>query len=101
ERGPIAVYLVKKGIGLLPVFLILLLTGCGKKGPPLPPLIRLPAAPAEFAVHRRGSTVAIQFAVPSANTDGSTPADLAHVDVYALTGPSLVTPDDLLKRGSR
>jgi len=92
---------VKKGTGLLPFFLILLLIGCGKKGPPLPPLVRLPAAPGEFSVQRRGSTIAIQFAVPSGNTDGSTPADLSRVDVYGLTGPATLTPDEIVKRGAR
>jgi hypothetical protein len=92
---------VKKGTGLLAFFLILFLVGCGKKGPPLPPLVRLPAAPREFSVQRRGSTIGIQFVVPDRNTDGSTPADLSHVDVYGLTGPSTVTPDEIFKRGTR
>ena len=92
---------MKKETGLLPFFLIWLLVGCGKKGPPLPPLVRLPVAPADFSVQRRGSTVDIQFAVPSGNTDGSTPADLTRVDVYAATGPSTLTLDEIVKRGTR
>src|SRR5215210_7446527 len=88
-------------MGLLPFFLVWLLVGCGKKGPPLPPLVRLPVAPADFSVQRRGSTVAIQFTVPSSNSDGSTPADLTRVDVYAATGPSTLTLDDVVKQGKR
>ncbi len=60
--------------------------GCGKKGPPLAPFRPLPAAIADLAATRRADTVDIQFTVPTANADGTTPADLAHVDVYALTG---------------
>ena len=74
---------------------------CGKKGPPLRPLVRLPAVPVEFKAARQGDAVAVQFAIPSANTDGSTPADVVRVDVYALTGPSTLTPSDILNRGTR
>src|SRR5256885_13755889 len=74
---------------------------CGKKGPPLPPLVRLPAAPAGFVVQRRGATIAIQFAVPSGNTDGSTPAEVSRVEVYALTAPAPVAADDVFRRGER
>jgi hypothetical protein len=92
---------VKKGTGFLSFLLIPLLVGCGKKGPPLPPLIKLPTAPGDFAVQRRGMTVAIQFVLPGSNTDGSTPADLNRVEVYALTGPPTLTPDEILRRGTR
>lgn len=61
-------------------------TACGKKGPPLAPLRPVPAAVAEVAATRIGETVQIQFTLPSANGDGSQPADLAYVDVFAVTG---------------
>jgi hypothetical protein len=93
--------LIRRRLGSLCLVAALLGLACGKKGPPLPPLVRLPLAPADFSAVRRGSVVSIQFAVPAGNTDGSTPADLARVDVYALTGASTVTPDEILKRGVR
>lgn len=52
-------------------------------------------------VVRRASAVAIEFGVPTANTDGSTPADLARVDVYALNGGLALRPDEVLRRGAR
>ena len=55
---------------------------CGKKGPPLPPLVLLPNPPGEVAAVRRGERVDLSFPVPSANTDRSTPADLERIDVY-------------------
>ncbi|PYR63931.1 MAG: hypothetical protein DMF91_01955 [Acidobacteria bacterium] len=72
-------------------------TACGHKGPPLPPLVRIPAAPVEMTAARRGHTVELRFSVPAANTDGSRPANIERVDVYAFTGPD-VRDEELLKR---
>jgi hypothetical protein len=77
------------------------LLACGKKGPPLPPLVRLPAAPAELTASRRAEAVDIRFVVPNANSDNTRPANIARVDVYALTGQAAVTDLDVLARGSR
>lgn len=62
--------------------------GCGKKGPPLAPLRLQPARISDLSVRRDGDRVTLQFTVPSANTDGSTPADLRAVEVLALTPPA-------------
>jgi predicted small lipoprotein YifL len=74
---------------------------CGKKGPPLPPLNRVPAAPGDFAVTRRADRVDIQLTVPAANTDGTRPANIVRVEVYAYTGPSSITDDQIWRLGSR
>lgn len=74
---------------------------CGKKGPPLPPLNLLPTPPADFAVVRRDSKVDVTFKIPGANTDRSTPADITRVDVYALSSPTPVSADEVVRRGTR
>ena len=74
---------------------------CGKVGPPLPPLVRVPTAPANVAADRRGATVDVRFTVPAANTDNTHPANIERVDVYAITGPGTVTDEQLLKRGTK
>jgi hypothetical protein len=63
--------------------------GCGKKGPPLAPLSRLPVAPLQVSAARAGNEVTIRFVVPNANVSGVRPADIERVDVYAWTGPPL------------
>lgn len=84
----------------LPVLLALFITaGCGRKGPPLPPLNRIPAAPADFAAERRAGQVTLQFTVPAANTDGTRPANIERVEVYALTSPVMVPTEQLIKMG--
>jgi hypothetical protein len=75
--------------------------GCGKKGPPLPPLLKIPAAPAELTAERRAETVDLQFIVPATNTDGTRPANVERVDVYGITGPSTLTDDQILKLGTK
>jgi hypothetical protein len=74
---------------------------CGKAGPPLPPLVRLPAPPTEVVAERRGASVDIRLVVPSANTDGTRPANVERVDVYGLTAPASVTDDQILKLGAK
>jgi hypothetical protein len=73
--------------------------GCGKKGPPLAPLRLEPARVADLSVRREAERVRVQFAIPSTNTNGSTPADLSSVEVLALTLPPVLpggrSPDDL------
>jgi hypothetical protein len=77
------------------------LSACGKAGPPLPPLVRLPAPPTDVVAERRGASVDIHLVVPSANTDGTRPANVERVDVYGLTGPASVTDDQILKLGAK
>ena len=83
------------------LLLLLVVAACGKKGPPLPPLVRIPNPPGEFSAQRRGSTVAIQFSVPGRNTDGSSPADVVRVDLFALTAPPSASASEIVQRGTR
>lgn len=67
--------------------------GCGMRGPPLPPVVFVPAAVTSLEIQRFDADVFISFEVPSTNTDGSEPADLDRVEVYALTTqPDLEQP---------
>ena len=79
----------------------LAIAACGKKGPPLPPLVLLPTPPGEFSAARRGPRVDLSFRVPNANTDRSTPADLAQVDIYAWTVPAPVSAEEVVRQGTR
>jgi hypothetical protein len=63
---------------------------CGKKGPPLTPIVRVPAAIETLAPRRVGDDVYVTFTVPAANIDASTPASITRIDVYAAT--SLTPP---------
>jgi len=73
---------------------------CGKKGPPLAPLMRVPAPVEEFSARRLGATVYLRFVVPARNQDNSTPADLTRVEVYGYTGKP-ASDEDIVKYGTR
>jgi hypothetical protein len=50
---------------------VLLLTGCGYIGEPLPPLLRIPARVTDLAAVQRGSNLIVQFSVPAVTTEGT------------------------------
>jgi predicted small lipoprotein YifL len=64
---------------------VVAVSACGRKGPPLPPLVRVPAAVGDLAARRMDGDVYLTFTVPAENVDASRPADVRRVDVYALT----------------
>lgn len=66
--------------------LILAVAGCGKKGPPLPPLVDIPAAVSQLSARRVGDDVILTLVLPVKNVDESMPVKLGRVDVYAYTG---------------
>ena len=71
---------------LLAVCLVIAtLAGCGKKGPPLAPFQRVPAAVTTVTPLRMGDDVYLSFTVPATNVDGQKPADIDKVEVYAVT----------------
>jgi len=64
----------------------LLGAGCGKKGAPIAPIVRIPAAVDTIAASRLGNDVYVTLTVPATNIDGSVPVDIARIDVYGYTG---------------
>ena len=63
-----------------------LATGCGKKGPPLAPITRLPAAVETLTAARVGNDVFLTVTIPAENIDGTAPVDISRVDVFGYTG---------------
>ena len=64
---------------------VILAAACGSKGPPLAPFVRVPAPVAAVTGQRIGGDVYLSFTVPSTNVDGQQPADIAALEVYAVT----------------
>lgn len=68
---------------------VLALAACGKKGPPLVPFVRLPAAPPKVEAKRVGNDAYVTVTVPVANIDTSKPADVRRIEVYGLTATAM------------
>ena len=76
-------------------------SACGKKGPPLPPLVKLPVAPPDLTAERRGDDVDLQFTVPRQHRR-TRPANVERVDVYAITARApTMTDARSLKQGTK
>lgn len=77
----------------LALLLILpLLPGCGKKGPPLPPMRVRPEAPRALELRQRGSTVWISLREPADRTDGSELAADARIRLFLLAAQAAGKP---------
>ncbi len=89
---------LRRGLATLLVLLVGVapLWGCGAKGPPLAPLVVVPVPVTELAVRRLADEVYVGFTLPTRNRDGTEPADLVRVDVYAMTTQPRVPPDRML-----
>lgn len=68
---------------------------CGKKGPPLAPLVQLPGRAEDLLARRLGDRIYVRFTVPAANIDGTTPVDLDVFQVYAYTAYEAAEARDL------
>jgi hypothetical protein len=58
---------------------------CGQKGPPLPPLHLVPAAPGDVSVARVGGEARLRFTIPSTNQNGPGPVEVDHLEIFAAT----------------
>ncbi|MBE3131943.1 MAG: hypothetical protein IMZ55_00590 [Acidobacteria bacterium] len=83
----------------VPVLLLIPLPGCGKRGPPLAPIARVPARIDALAARRLGPVVYLDIRVPDRDQDGSAPADVARLEVYGYTGDPGSTAN-FLKNGT-
>jgi hypothetical protein len=70
----------------------LLLGGCGKKGPPLPPLRYVPAQTQDLAVAQRGDQILLRFTYPKTTAGGAALESVTEIDVYEIDRPMPPAP---------
>jgi hypothetical protein len=74
---------------LLALFLavVLILSACGKKGPPLPPLRSVPATTSDLSVRQRGAQLLLEFTYPTATPGGQALGGISGVEVWEADRP--------------
>lgn len=73
---------------------VLVLGGCGKKGPPLPPLRFVPAQTQDLSVAQRGDQILLRFTYPKTTAAGAVLEGVTEIEVYELdrAAPPPTTP---------
>ncbi len=61
-----------------------LFSGCGKKGPLLPPIVRVPQAIQDLSVSQRGSSIRLSWTNPTAYIDGNPLENISEVEIWLL-----------------
>lgn len=82
---------------ILPYLILLLLffSGCGKKGPLLPPVKKIPKAAEAVRIHQKGSTAVLTWRNPTAYIDGSPLESLGKIEIYAAQNPIEESPSGI------
>jgi predicted small lipoprotein YifL len=73
---------------LTALFLMLLLSACGKKGPLIYPELLVPAAPAAVSLHQSGTSLKLSFVLPSKDRAGRNLSNLAGVSILKRDLPA-------------
>jgi hypothetical protein len=69
------------------VALVIVLSGCGKEGPPLPPEIRVAERTTDLTAFQEGDDAVLRWSYPSLTTDGSGLTDVEGIQVWRATLP--------------
>src|SRR3954453_18745567 len=67
---------------------VLLLSGCGKQGPPLPPLRAVPATTKDLVATQQGTQIVLSFTYPKTTPAGTALSGISAVEVLEATKPA-------------
>lgn len=77
------------------VSVLAITSACGQKGPPLPPLHLVPAAPADASARRVGGEAHLRFTIPSTNLNGPGAVNIDRLEIFAATvAPGALPPSN-------
>lgn len=80
------------------VLLLLAMVGCGRKGPPLPPQIRVADTTRDLEVYQEGRDAVLTWSYPDITTAGGPLPDVEAVEVWRATIPGGQEPPDVTSR---
>ena len=67
---------------LVPLLLLFTFVFCGKKGPILPPIKKIPQNVEVFEIAQRGEKLILEWENPSAYADGSHLSEIAEIEIW-------------------
>jgi hypothetical protein len=70
--------------------------GCGKQGPPLPPLRAVPAPTKDLHVRQQGRQVLLDFGYPKLTPAGTSLGAISAIEVWEAVRPATLAPDGKL-----
>ena len=76
---------IKWHLGLASAIVLLLLIGCGKEGPPLPPEIRVAERTTDLTAFQEGDDAVLQWSYPSLTTSGDSLTAIEAIQVWRAT----------------
>lgn len=71
-----------------PAILLLILAGCGKQGPPAPPLRAVPAPTKDLAVVQQGPRLLLSFSYPQVTPAGLALEGISAVEIWGVSRPA-------------
>ncbi len=91
-----------RGLTLAVLLLVLLGDGgCGKKGPPVAPELRLPAAPSALSASVEADSIVVSWATPRTRVDGTSLRDVALLKLYRrVEAPGETPRSAMVSRGA-
>jgi hypothetical protein len=78
----------RKSVVAAAVFITAGLLGCGKQGPPLPPLRAVPAATKDLAVTQQGGQIVLSFTYPKTTPAGTALPGISAVEILEAVKPA-------------
>jgi predicted small lipoprotein YifL len=80
---------MRKFLFLLPVFIMMgIFTSCGKKGPILPPVPKIPQKISQIEVVQRGQKIILMWNNPTAYLDGSPLTAISEIGIWLNVSPA-------------
>lgn len=76
---------LRTGAGILALTALALLAGCGIKGPPLPPVIRIADPTRDLTIFQDDREAILSWSYPSSTTSGESLYDLESIEIWRAT----------------
>lgn len=96
--GSSSVAISRSACWIFAILMLSMMVGCGRKGPPLPPQIRVADTTRDLDVFQESREAVLTWSYPDITTAGGPLPDLESVEVWRATIPAGREPPDVTQR---